>query len=106
MGRLMGFPARQLEDGDVPSILGLSVSEGTSLVLDVTEWAQVLGRGPVVLVRADHRPERCGPEEPLTFSGDRVWRMQAGDGLCLSSWPTEGGELWSVTDGVPSADSD
>jgi cyanophycinase len=100
MGRLMAFLARQLEDGDLKKVLGLGVSERTSILVDGAGRAEVMGEGPVYLVLADHRPENCSPGKPLTFSDFRIWRISTGEGFSLSDWPGSGGKVLSVREGA------
>src|SRR5262245_20617076 len=68
MGRLLGFLARQIQDGRTPMALGFAVNERTSVVVDAKGMATVMGDGPAYLVLADHFPERCEPKQPLSYS--------------------------------------
>jgi len=99
MGRLMAFIARLLRNGVSKSVLGVAVSEDTSIVVDRNGLARVMGRGSAYFVLGDHRPEVCEPRTPLTFSNYKIWRVRSGDTFNLKHRPATGYYLRSVKKG-------
>jgi cyanophycinase len=104
MGRLMGFVARRIRDGYDATVMGMGISEATSVVIDRTGLATVMGSGPVYLVQGTHAPEKCEVGAPLSYSNYRIWKVAAGGQFSLATWPTSGDYLRSVSNGVLSAD--
>jgi len=104
MGRLMTFIARQLRDGEADSVLGIALSEETSLVVDKNGLGKVMGKGVVYLVLGDHTPEVCEPETPLTFSNYKIWKLKPGETFNLKNRPTTGFYRVSVEKGRLSDD--
>ena len=100
MGRLMGFLARQIKDGRAHSALGIAGDEVSSLVVDASGLATVMGVGAVYVVLADHAPEQCAPKKPLTYSNFKIWRLSPGDVFDLQNRPTSGYYTVSVRNGV------
>jgi cyanophycinase len=106
MGRLLGFLARQLQDGRTTTALGVAADEHTSIVVDRTGNATVMGSGAAYFVLADHlpvAPERVQPRQPLTYLDYRIWKVLPGESHDLRRRPTRGGYTVSVIDGVLSA---
>jgi cyanophycinase len=99
MGRIMTFIARQIKDGVSSSVLGIGVSESTSVVVDKNGLVRVLGRGTAYFVLGDHLPEVCEPRSPLTFSNYKIWKVRSGDTFNLKNRPTSGYYLRSVKKG-------
>ncbi len=99
MGRIMTFIARQIKDGVSKSVLGIAVSESTSVVVDKNGLAKVIGRGAAYFVLGDHLPEVCEPRTPLTFSNYKIWKLRSGDTFNLKNRPTSGYYLKSVKRG-------
>lgn len=99
MGRTMTFIARQIRDGIADSALGIAVDEQTSVVLDKNGLARVMGKGPAYFVLADHMPEVCEPQTPLTFSNYKIWNVESGSTFDLKNRPTTGYYLRSVNKG-------
>jgi cyanophycinase-like exopeptidase len=104
MGRTMAFLARQIRDGRASSALAMAVNEATSVVVDKTGLARVMGSGPAYFVLAEHFPEVCEPGTPLTYSNYKIWKVPAGGTFNLASRPTTGFYLVSVTGGALSRD--
>jgi cyanophycinase len=104
MGRLMGFLARQIQDGVASSALGLGINEATSVVVDSSGLATVIGDGPAYFVLADHAPEACAPKQALGYSDYRIWKVGPGETFDLANRPTTGYHEVDVTDGVLSMD--
>jgi cyanophycinase len=100
MGRLMGFLARQIQDGRTPTALGVAADEVTSIVVDDNGTATVLGEGTAYFVLADHFPEQCAAKKPLTYSNYKIWRVLPGGTFDLRNRPTTGYYTVSVTNGV------
>jgi cyanophycinase len=100
MGRLLGFLARQIQDGRTPTALGFAVNEKTSVVVDAKGLATVMGDGPAYFVLADHFPELCQEKQPLSYSDFKIWRVVTGDTFNLRNRPANGYYTISVTDGV------
>lgn len=99
MGRLLVFVARQLKDGKYKSITGLAVERETSVVTDGRGAARVMGKGPVYLVVGDHPPEVCEPNQPLTYSGYKLWKLPSGAVFDLKRRPRTGYYTVSVREG-------
>lgn len=104
MGRLMGFLARQIQDGVAGSALGLGINEVTSVVVDKHGLATVIGEGPAYFVLADHPPEVCAARQDLSFSGYKIWKVEQGGNFDLANRPSAGYYEVDVTEGVLSAD--
>ena len=100
MGRIMAFLARQIQDDRTQAALGVAVDERTSLVIDRSGTATVIGDGAAYFVLADHPPEVCQPRTPLTYSHYKIWRVEAGGRFDLRNRPTRGYYLRSVENGV------
>lgn len=103
MGRLMVFLARSIKDAGAP-FLGVAASEGTSIAVDRTGKAYVLGAGPAYLVLADHQPEVVQKGTLLTYRGFKIWRFDAGQNFDLAHWPKSGYKTIDVINGVLSDD--
>lgn len=99
MGRTMTFVARQIRDGIADNALGIAVDEQTSVVVDKNGLARVMGKGPAYFVLADHLPEVCEPQTPLTFSNYKIWRVDSGGTFDLKNRPTTGYYLRSINKG-------
>ncbi len=99
MGRLMTFIARQLQDGKAKSVLGIGISEQTSVVVDRNGNARVMGRGPAYFVLGNHRPEVCQRDKYLTYRDFKIWRVNSGGTFSLRNRPTKGYYLRSVERG-------
>jgi cyanophycinase len=104
MGRTMAWLARQIRDGRASSALGFAVNEATSVVVDRNGLARVMGNGPAYFVLADHFPEVCEPDTPLTYSNFKIWKVPAGGAFDLANRPTTGFYLVSVNAGALSGD--
>ncbi|HLA78210.1 MAG TPA: peptidase S51 [Vicinamibacteria bacterium] len=100
LGRLLTFLARQIQDGRAGRVLGVAVNDETSLVVDSHGLGRVLGAGPVYFILADHLPEVCRPQTPLTYTGFKVWKVPAGRSFDLRVRPETGFTLLSVTGGA------
>ncbi len=100
MGRLMAFLARQIQDGQATTALGLAVNEVTSVVVDKNGLATVVGDGPAYFVHATHAPESCVAGTPLTYSSFEVCRVASGGTYDLRTRPTAGCYAISVNGGV------
>ncbi|MGB3535936.1 MAG: Type 1 glutamine amidotransferase-like domain-containing protein [Microcoleaceae cyanobacterium] len=87
-GRLITFLARLIRDGDTQTALGIGIDEGTSLIIDQMGLAQVIGNGFVEFIWADHLPEKCEPQIPLTLNNYQVWRKSSGETFDLAHLPT------------------
>ncbi len=104
MGRIMAFIARQIQDGVSKSVLGIAISEETSVTVDKFGMAKVMGRGAAYFVLGDHPPEICKPRTPLTYYDYKIWRVPRGDTFNLRNLPTTGYYLRSVKRGRFSSD--
>ena len=102
MGRLFAFLARQLSDRQINSALGIAVSESTSVVVDTSGLATVMGNGngQAYFVRADHPAEICSPGVPLTYSNFKIWKVSQGATFDLRNRPTTGFYTVSVNNGT------
>jgi cyanophycinase-like exopeptidase len=104
MGRAMAFVARQVQDGRTDSALAVAVDEKTSVVVDRSGLATVLGAGAAYFVLADHPPDVCQPRTPLTYANYKIWRVEAGRTFNLRNRPTRGFYLRSVDNGIITRD--
>ncbi len=100
MGRLLGFLARQLQDGKAGSALGLGVDEETALLVGPDGLGKVYGKGNVYFVLADHPPEACRPGVPLSYAGYKIWKAAPGESYDLAHRPTADFYEISVAKGV------
>jgi cyanophycinase len=100
MGRLLGFLARQIQDGRTPTAWGVAADEVTSIVVDRNGLATTMGSGNAYYVFADHFPEVCQAKQPLTYSDFKIWRVGPGDTFDLRNRPTSGFYTVSVDAGV------
>ncbi|NEP38139.1 MAG: type 1 glutamine amidotransferase-like domain-containing protein [Okeania sp. SIO2G4] len=99
MGRLMTFVARLLRDGISDTALGIGIDEDTSLIVDKSGLAEVVGNGFVYFVLGDHLPEECNPQIPLTFSGFKIWKKGNGETFDLNHRPSIADYQVSVENG-------
>jgi cyanophycinase len=99
MGRLMAFLARQIRDGKTAAAWGVAGNEVTSIVVDQNGLATVMGSGNAYFVYADHPPEVCEPNQPLTFSNFKIWRVAPNQTFNLRNRPTTGFYSISVSNG-------
>lgn len=104
MGRLLGFLARQIQDGRTPEAWGVAADEVTSIVVDKQGQATVFGEGNAYFVLADHFPEVCQPKQPLTYANYKLWRVGPGENFSLRHRPSNGYYTISVSNGVLSGD--
>lgn len=104
MGRALAFLARQIRDGKTKSALSMAVDRETSLGIDKNGLATVMGKGPAYFILADHRPEVCEPNKPLTYSNFKLWKVDAGGAFDLKNRPRNGYYLRSVKNGVIDSD--
>ena len=102
MGRLFTFLARQLIDRNATSALGIAVNESTSVVVDSSGIATVMGNGngQAYFVLADHPPEMCNAGAPLTYSNFKIWKVSQGSSFNLRNRPTTGFYTVSVNNGT------
>jgi cyanophycinase len=104
IGRLMVFLARTLRDDPRVDVLGIGISERTTLLVGSDGVARVWGDGPVYLVRDQAAPEVCERGKPLTDRGFRVWRFDSGATLDLAHPPADGDKRIDIVDGKLSGD--
>jgi cyanophycinase-like exopeptidase len=100
MGRTLAFLARQIKDGKATSALAIAVNEATSVEVNRNGLATVVGNGPAYFILADHMPETCVAGTPLTYSGYKIWKVNAGGTFNLANRPATGYYLRSVNNGV------
>ena len=100
IGRTFAFLARQIRDGKTKRILGVAADRETSFLLDKNGLATISGKGPAYLILADHTPEVCEPNKPLTYSNFKIWKVDAGGTFDLKNRPATGYYTRSVVDGV------
>jgi cyanophycinase len=99
MGRLMVFIARQLQDRKAKSVIGIGVSEGTSVVVDRNGTAKVMGKGSAYFVLGDHLPKVCEPGRSLDYRDYKIWKINSGGSFSLRNHPQRGYYLRSVNRG-------
>ena len=104
MGRTLTFIARLIQDQVALSVLAIAVNERTSVVVDESGVATVMGDGPAFFVLGDHTPEVCQPRVPLTYSNYKIWKRETGESFNLRNRPTTGYYLRSVVNGVIEGD--
>lgn len=103
MGRLMTFLARQIKDGETGTAWGAAINEATSVVVDGSGLATVLGSGNAYFVLADHAPEVCETNKSLTYSNYKIWKVAPNQTFNLRVRPTTGFYQISVFNGQLSA---
>jgi cyanophycinase len=99
MGRLLAFLARQIKDGSSQTALGIAVNEATSVVIDENGLAKVMGNA-AYFVLADHSPEICEPNMPLSYTNFKIWKVTEGQTFNLRNRPTTGFYNITVNSGV------
>jgi cyanophycinase-like exopeptidase len=99
MGRIMAFIARQIQDGKANRVLGIAISEETSILIDKYGVAKVIGRNAAYFVLGDHPPEVCKPRTPLTYHDYKIWRVPSGETFDLRNPPNRGYYFRSVKRG-------
>ncbi|WP_243147574.1 cation-transporting P-type ATPase [Scytonema sp. UIC 10036] len=104
MGRLMTFVARQIRDGVSSIALGIGIDEDTSVVVNKIGVERVMGDGSAKFILAEHDPEVCEPEVPLTFSNYKIWKVHSGNTFDLKNRAQTGFYLKSVKEGEPTSD--
>ena len=100
IGRTFAFLARQIRDGKTKSVLGAAADRETSMLLDKKGLALISGKGPAYFILADHMPEVCEPNKPLTYSNFKIWKVDAGGTFDLKNRPDTGYYTRSVVNGV------
>ena len=86
MGRLATFMGRLQKDGELPSVKGVGVDEGTAALVEVNGQSRVVGKGGVHWVRSQSLPETCESGQPLTFENLSVTSLKAGETFDLNDW--------------------
>ena len=104
IGRTFVFLARQIQDGKTDHVLGIAANRETSLLIDKDGLATISGKGPAYFILADHKPELCKANQPLTFSNFKLWKVDAGGTFNLKNRPTTGYYLRSVKNGIIEGD--
>ena len=104
MGRIMGFLARQIRDGITSSAFAIGIDEATSVVVDQNGLATVMGDGIAYFILADHPPELCEPQTPLTYFNYKIWKVRSGETFDLKNRPEKGYYLVSVNQGELNSD--
>ncbi|HEV7765346.1 MAG TPA: Type 1 glutamine amidotransferase-like domain-containing protein [Thermoanaerobaculia bacterium] len=100
MGRLFAFIARQLQELNRDSFLGIAANERTAVLVDERGLATVVGEGPAYFVLGDHVPERVLPKQPMTYCGFKIWRAPSGLAFDLARRPRTGFTTVDVVNGV------
>jgi cyanophycinase-like exopeptidase len=100
MGRTLAFLARQIKDGKAASALGVAINEATSVEVNKSGLATVVGDGPAYFILADHAPAVCQAGTPLTYSNYKIWKVPTGGTFDLKNRPATGYYLRSVNNGV------
>lgn len=104
MGRLMTFLCRQVAGGRSASAWGLGLNDGGVLLIDRDGRGTVFG-DTAYLVQADQPAAGCQNEaEPVTYSGFKIWRVEAGGSIDLTQRPHDGYYLVDVVQGQMTAD--
>jgi cyanophycinase len=104
MGRFLVFIARQIADRKYEQVLGIGVDEGTSVVVDASGQARVVGDEAAFFVFADHKPEVCEPGVPLTYSNFKIWKRTNDGTFDLKKRSADGYYLVSVEEGKITSD--
>lgn len=86
MGRLVTFMARLQQDGDLNSVRGVGVDEGTAALVEPNGQSRVVGKGGVHFVEAHQGPQVCEPGRPLTHRDLTVHSLSPGQTFDLGSW--------------------
>jgi cyanophycinase len=105
MGRLVTFLARIVEDDWATQAKAIAVDELTALLVEADGSATIVDnrrhtdRGSVSFLRTPGKPERCRPNQPLTYrdiAGYRIRASEAGESFDLSTWTGTGGTPCTV----------
>lgn len=99
MGRLITFLARLIRDGETKTALGIGIDEGTSLIINQAGLGQVMGVGSVYFILAEHFPEQCEPQTPLTVKNYRVWQKSSGETFNFAHFPQTSDQWISIEQG-------
>lgn len=86
MGRLVTFMARLQQDGDLSTIKGVGVDEGTAALVDSQGQSRIVGKGGVHWVSSGQSPQLCQPGHPLSYEGLKVTTVHDGQSFDLVSW--------------------
>ena len=108
IGRTVALMARLLQDGWTTEARAIAADRETAVHIDpVTGKAEVFATADhptpyAYFMSASHKPERCEPGQPLTFSKVDVYRLAPGGHFDLATWKGEGGLAYqlSVESGV------
>ena len=104
MGRTLVFMARILAAGDIYRVEGVGVSEDTGFLVDRKGVGRVMGKGPVHVIVADHKPQVIERATPLTYRGYKIWRFETGDTIDLGRLPKTPAKVIDVVKGQLSGD--
>lgn len=83
MGRLAAFLARAVTDGMAVDPIGIGIDEATALVVGPDGAGEVLGAGPVYVLRGDGTPARCVAGQTLHWLGLPLEGVPAGGAVTL-----------------------
>ncbi|GAA0768915.1 hypothetical protein LRH25_03270 [Ideonella azotifigens] len=100
MGRLLAFLCRQLGSREVDEAWGLGINEGTAVLIDRDGKGTVYGDTAFVVL-ADRPGYGCRQEnDPVTYTGYKVWRLEPGSLYDFSERPQTGFYRLDVDQGV------
>lgn len=97
MGRLVSFMGRLQTDGDLSSLRGVGVDEGTAALVQPSGDSRVVGKGGVHWVRSGAAPEVCESGQPLTFENLTVTTVKDGETFNLTRWESPQAESRQMT---------
>lgn len=86
LGRLLVFMARILQDHWVPRVRAIAVDENAALLVEPDGTSRAVGEGPVYFLETAQSPKLCAYNQPLTFEGIAVQRVQPGRSFDLRKW--------------------
>ncbi|MGB7434339.1 MAG: cyanophycinase [Candidatus Acidiferrum sp.] len=89
LGRLLVFMARILQDGWAKQVRAIAVDENAALLVEPDGASSVVGEGAIYFLQANHPPQLCAYQQPLTFTGIAVQRVQPGKTFQLKKWSGE-----------------
>jgi cyanophycinase-like exopeptidase len=97
MGRTLVFLSRIVQDGWSAKPREIAVEERAAVLLEPTGAATVVGSGPAYFLQVTQAPEICRPNEPLTFRGIEVDRVEPGGHFDVAKWNSAGGSHYTLS---------
>lgn len=96
MGRLVTYLARLQRDGWSTSPKGIGIDEKTTLAVDSSGNAKVIGTGAVYFLKATTTPNLCEKQQPLEYEAVNVYKIRNSGSFNLKSWNGYNGTSYSL----------